>query len=385
MCRWSVDELLLTHNQDGLTATQEISVTPTTSLDSNTPSNLSVPKQTIEFPASDKVILKVDSPPIHQHGRIITLGEGTEIDQEDEGNVGVGVMEVMMGDSGKYINIPSPSCSPKEDSCDINPTPHPLETESLHQSLPRTPLYDSILGSPERETSLRRDRYSPPKSVTVVSEDSYGCSPKSSPQDSIACIQHCNTSCLSVVQDSITMSQGTSEESVGVHTRAVERLVISESDSDQSEVSGQLFDEHSPRADGSYSEHRLDSPPLFKYLKTPTKMPSVFSDSAMAPSAQTNKTSTLETPRDFQSSSGLCLSMPSEYCKLHTPLGTAGIRIESDDNITPMPSYHDMVTPALKAQCGRFGVKPLAKRKMIAKLQEIYEYTHPLVGKHTYS
>ena len=52
----------------------------------------------------------------------------------------------------------------------------------------------------------------------------------------------------------------------------------------------------------------------------------------------------------------------------------------SDDNITPMPHYHNMRTPQLKGECSRFGVKAIPKRKMIAKLKEIYTYTHPLVG-----
>lgn len=31
--------------------------------------------------------------------------------------------------------------------------------------------------------------------------------------------------------------------------------------------------------------------------------------------------------------------------------------------------------------CTRFGVRALPKRKMVNKLEEIYNYTHPLVGK----
>ena len=52
----------------------------------------------------------------------------------------------------------------------------------------------------------------------------------------------------------------------------------------------------------------------------------------------------------------------------------------SDSNITPTPKYHQMQTPQLKDQCAKFGVRVLPKRKMIAKLKEIYTYTHPLVG-----
>lgn len=56
------------------------------------------------------------------------------------------------------------------------------------------------------------------------------------------------------------------------------------------------------------------------------------------------------------------------------------MEIVSDDNITPMPQYHNLQTPQLKKECSKFGVRVLPKRKMIAKLTEIYTYTHPLVG-----
>ena len=58
-----------------------------------------------------------------------------------------------------------------------------------------------------------------------------------------------------------------------------------------------------------------------------------------------------------------------------------GAKLLSDSKITPTPKYHQMHTPQLKDHCARYGVKALPKRKMIAKLQEIYSYTHPLVGK----
>ena len=57
------------------------------------------------------------------------------------------------------------------------------------------------------------------------------------------------------------------------------------------------------------------------------------------------------------------------------------VELQTDDDITPMPDFKTMRTPYLKGQCARFGVKGMAKKKMIAKLHEIYEYTHPLVGK----
>ncbi|XP_072337546.1 structure-specific endonuclease subunit SLX4 [Scyliorhinus torazame] len=44
--------------------------------------------------------------------------------------------------------------------------------------------------------------------------------------------------------------------------------------------------------------------------------------------------------------------------------------------ITPEPPYSTMATPYLKKELGRFGVRPLPKKKMILKLKEIYQYTH---------
>ena len=57
------------------------------------------------------------------------------------------------------------------------------------------------------------------------------------------------------------------------------------------------------------------------------------------------------------------------------------VELQTDDDITPMPDFRGMRTPCLKGECARFGVKAMAKKKMIAKLSEIYEHTHPLVGK----
>ena len=59
----------------------------------------------------------------------------------------------------------------------------------------------------------------------------------------------------------------------------------------------------------------------------------------------------------------------------------SGVELQTDNDITPTPDFKSMRTPCLKGECARFGVKPLPKKKMIAKLHEIYEYTHPLVGK----
>ncbi|XP_028401432.1 uncharacterized protein LOC114524527 isoform X2 [Dendronephthya gigantea] len=43
---------------------------------------------------------------------------------------------------------------------------------------------------------------------------------------------------------------------------------------------------------------------------------------------------------------------------------------------TPMHDYSNMATPELKVELKQYGVRPLAKRKMVIKLKEIYHYTH---------
>ena len=46
-----------------------------------------------------------------------------------------------------------------------------------------------------------------------------------------------------------------------------------------------------------------------------------------------------------------------------------------------MADYSNLDTPHLKGECSKFGVRALPKKKMIAKLTEIYDYTHPLTGR----
>ncbi|CAI8050936.1 Structure-specific endonuclease subunit SLX4 [Geodia barretti] len=69
----------------------------------------------------------------------------------------------------------------------------------------------------------------------------------------------------------------------------------------------------------------------------------------------------------------------SQPVQFVTP-GPTGQRLvpESDTEITPMPDFSNMATPHLKGECSKFGVRALPKKKMIAKLTEIYDYTHPL-------
>ncbi|XP_046852792.1 uncharacterized protein LOC124446041 [Xenia sp. Carnegie-2017] len=55
-------------------------------------------------------------------------------------------------------------------------------------------------------------------------------------------------------------------------------------------------------------------------------------------------------------------------------------KVTGEDNLrtpcTPMLDYSNMATPDLKVELKQYGVRPLAKRKMVVKLKEIYNYTH---------
>jgi len=64
-----------------------------------------------------------------------------------------------------------------------------------------------------------------------------------------------------------------------------------------------------------------------------------------------------------------------------TPM-SGGWSIVSNDNITPMPQYYNMTTSNLKKEGQKFGLRGLPKRKLLTKLVEIYNYTHPLIGEH---
>ena len=149
------------------------------------------------------------------------------------------------------------------------------------------------------------------------------------------------------------------------------------------------FAPKSPPLSVESADFAPESPPLsVESADFAPKSPPLIVDSASSESVpykrpgSTPSIRSLKTPRDLRSIARRSLEGGSGNSTYKTPVGIGRLQIESDDNITPLPNYHAMFTPLLKKQCGRFGVKPLPKRKMIAKLQEIYEYTHPLVGKH---
>ena len=44
---------------------------------------------------------------------------------------------------------------------------------------------------------------------------------------------------------------------------------------------------------------------------------------------------------------------------------------------TPMPDYEEMLSPALRQELRRFGLKVIPRRKAVPLLRHIYEETHP--------
>lgn len=156
-----------------------------------------------------------------------------------------------------------------------------------------------------------------------------------------------------------------------------------EGSSSQTKVGGAKFrNPSSPDNDANYSDEDFDllfqdvvevvspTPMAPPHLTPPPLSPPPPSPHvALATTSSSHATTISHSPKK---------SIPSAFV---TP-ATGGVStLLSDDNITPTPNYQRMCTPQLKAQCARFGVRVLPKRKMIAKLREIYNYTHPLVGR----
>ena len=49
------------------------------------------------------------------------------------------------------------------------------------------------------------------------------------------------------------------------------------------------------------------------------------------------------------------------------------------ENITPMPEYEQMLSPALRLELRRFGLKVIPRRNAVPLLKHLYEETHPQV------
>jgi len=54
-------------------------------------------------------------------------------------------------------------------------------------------------------------------------------------------------------------------------------------------------------------------------------------------------------------------------------------RLRTPDPVTPLPDYKAMLTPQLRAELRKFGLKVVPRRKACLLLNNIYEKTHPLV------
>ena len=130
------------------------------------------------------------------------------------------------------------------------------------------------------------------------------------------------------------------------------------------------------------SPHLYQSPSSQRSLVTTSPLPLRDRLSSKPHPPVSVASSTVPRPHDKSHDQPSAVSNKQAATDSATPAAT-GQRpvLESDLEITPMPSYSDMNTPGLKGECSKYGVRALPKRKMIAKLREIYDYTHPLTGR----
>ena len=339
------------------------------------------------------------------------VGKHSDVEHVEDCDAEMDNIEVIMDDSdnSKQCNIIDSVCRdglPIHNSLqdtsfsivDTNLKVKPRSSEFLHQN---TTPYDSILISPEAEEAEALVDLSLSPTFSIASKENSAhdlnilpCSP------SLNTSQGNTVSCSSILDVSNTHNNreeevpGPEESFEVITTSCGCSHVLVSSSPKSTDILGRQST-LSPSDDINLGQHTietsytlLDSPPLFAdYATTPNSPLYVESaPSGTVPCTQPESVpsvQTLKTPRDLRAIARTCLEGGSDNSTYETPAGIGRLPIESDDNITPMPNYRDMFTPLLKAQCGRFGVKQLPKRKMIAKLQEIYEYTHPLVGKYT--
>ncbi|XP_076054945.1 mutagen-sensitive 312 isoform X2 [Oratosquilla oratoria] len=58
---------------------------------------------------------------------------------------------------------------------------------------------------------------------------------------------------------------------------------------------------------------------------------------------------------------------------------TPQVKKKKKVDVTPLPNYKEMLSPELKKQLSKYGIRPISKRKAVLLLNHIYEKTHPLV------
>ena len=174
----------------------------------------------------------------------------------------------------------------------------------------------------------------------------------------------------------------------------IENIVVDSPSSKSSSVVSAMALTSPPSKDKQEEGSPVDSEPAFSFPDYPPLGEysfGEFEEDTGYPSDPLPELPSLElvTPVNERTSSILATSSNTSIMDtvkrkvqdFRTPANYCEGDLQTDNDITPTPDFKSMRTPHLKGQCARYGVKAMAKKKMIAKLHEIYEHTHPLVGK----
>jgi len=84
-------------------------------------------------------------------------------------------------------------------------------------------------------------------------------------------------------------------------------------------------------------------------------------------------------PTPVMSVSEPLLSSPVHSLQPYPALSSPSPQLRSITLVTPLPDYHTMLTPYLRAELKKFGLKAVPRRKACLLLNHIYAQTHPLV------
>jgi len=72
-------------------------------------------------------------------------------------------------------------------------------------------------------------------------------------------------------------------------------------------------------------------------------------------------------------------SSPVHSLQPYPVLSSPSPQLRSRTPVTPLPDYHTMLTPHLRKELKKFGLKAVPRRKACLLLNHIYDQTHPLV------
>ena len=85
--------------------------------------------------------------------------------------------------------------------------------------------------------------------------------------------------------------------------------------------------------------------------------------------------------RSFHTPSFLKTPRQTDHMQSPTSPNSKKSPPDSPISATPMPNYESMLSPALRQELRRFGLKVIPRRKAIPLLKHIYEETHPVCRK----